>query len=791
MTTYSEKSFTSLTTGASDSDGDTITVRRINGAVPSSWPYTVTLLQGIAEIDEDGVVVFDDGGDTSGHPLSGFLSNGSFTFTLWDGLDESPTYTATVGLEGGAGSSEPEQPDPLVISNVTSSGFDILTPAAPVDGGAQITHYTLSLLPKGDLSSDFYGNGSWLRITSAQQTISITAANYPGLTTDSEHVAKIRAVNSVGAGPYSADAEVTLPAPANPPVFTTQPSFNASSFDVGDTVTLNLGGGTGDNSVTVSIEHFRLDSASKVGELSGLTWNSAGEPAGTLRLRTRLTDDVTGAFVLSGEVSVPLNAVGGTGVPPGFTPVTSQSALNAAISAGTNQIFLNSPGNYTLNRSVSSLPSPFTLQGTASTIVDVTLTGSKSGLDVTLKNFKVTKKATFQANVRTMTRDGVLFHGPSSGVRGSDAYDRMLRATLNLRNLSSQPQVGQSIANSNGTASSTITKVYDWNAGAKTATVAINDVPGKSTGGSKEGNRWANGQGLRLNGANAGTVGSSLMGGDPVNDSAIAFSSSIYPQNDVYRNCDFKGWIQQIAAFGSVTTVVENNTHEGFTADAIKVFRRSPHPNATITIRGNRVSGVLVNPEYHGNPHMDGVQIQPTPVNTSVQFTGQVLIERNIMTARGFNPIADLQSIIIHQHRNTNVVIRNNLFDTLRGPRGISGGGSRLTCTNNTFISSDPGPSQGGVRAGRVDMTGDGGSTFIGNITEVILGGNTKTNNIELGAYGGSNNAAYGTHFQTARYNQMTGLTGDPIVDLLAWATPKSAAAQNIGGVTPSGVLRS
>lgn len=780
-----------MITGAFDSDGDTISVRRINGIVPSSWPHTVALTQGTAEISEDGVVIFDDAGDTSGHPTAGFLSNGSFTFSLWDGLDESASYTATVGLEAGAGSSVPDQPDPVVISNLISSGFDVLTPVAPNDGGAQITHYTVSLLPKGDLASGFYGNGSWLQSASAQQTIQITAANYPGLTTDSEHVVKIRAVNSVGASPYSADVEVALPAPANPPVFTTQPSFSASSYDVGDTVTFTLGGGAGDNSVTVSIEHFRLDSSSKVGELSGLTWNSAGEPAGTLRLRTRLTDDVTGAFVLSNEVLVPLNAVGGTGVPPGFTPVTSQAALNAAISAGTNQIFLNSPGNYSLNRNVSSLPSPFTLQGTSATIVDVSLTGTKSGLDVTLKNFKVTKKATFQANVRTMTRDGVRFVGPRSGVHGSAAYDRMLRATLNLSNLSSQPQVGQSIANSNGTASSTVLKVYDWNAGAKTATVAINDVPGKSTGGSKEGNRWASGQGLRLNGANAGTVASSLMGGDPVNESAIQFSSNIYPQHDIFRNCHFDGWVQQIAAFGSVSTVIEDNTFVGFTADAVKVFRRSPHPAATVTIRGNRVWGVLVNPEYHSNPHMDGIQLQPTPVNTSVNFTGQVLIERNIMTARGINPIADLQSIIIHQHRNTNVVIRNNLFDTLRGPRGISGGGSRLTCTNNTFISSDPGPSHGGVRAGRVDMTGDSGSTFIGNITEVILGGSTKTNNIELGTYGGTNNAAYATHFQTARYDQMSGQTGDTIVDLLAWVTPKSSAAQNIGAVTPGGVLRS
>lgn len=101
MTTYSEKNSKTLLTGASDADGDTITVRRINGVQIASWPYSVSLTTGSASVTQNGAVTFDDGGTTSGHPTGGQNQpNGSFTFTLWDGLAESESYTATVSLSG-------------------------------------------------------------------------------------------------------------------------------------------------------------------------------------------------------------------------------------------------------------------------------------------------------------------------------------------------------------------------------------------------------------------------------------------------------------------------------------------------------------------------------------------------------------------------------------------------------------------------------------------------------------------------------------------------------------------
>lgn len=101
MTVYNANNNVTLLLGASDPENDPMTIRRINGAVISSWPHTVTLPVGTASVTQSGVVTYDDGGDTSGHPTGGATQdNGSFNFTIWDGQDESPIYLAQVDLSG-------------------------------------------------------------------------------------------------------------------------------------------------------------------------------------------------------------------------------------------------------------------------------------------------------------------------------------------------------------------------------------------------------------------------------------------------------------------------------------------------------------------------------------------------------------------------------------------------------------------------------------------------------------------------------------------------------------------
>lgn len=101
MTSYTEKNSFTLISGANDPEGDPITVRRINGIVPPSWPHVVSLGVGSVSISQNGIVTYDDGGSVAGHPADGqALNNGSFTFTLWDGSLESVALTATIELEG-------------------------------------------------------------------------------------------------------------------------------------------------------------------------------------------------------------------------------------------------------------------------------------------------------------------------------------------------------------------------------------------------------------------------------------------------------------------------------------------------------------------------------------------------------------------------------------------------------------------------------------------------------------------------------------------------------------------
>lgn len=101
MTLYTETASLRLIDNATDAEGDQITVRRVGGTIPGAWPVVVSLPVGSARIYQDGTVDYDDGGTVTGHPAEGqTAANGAFTYTLWDGIDESPEYTASLTLNG-------------------------------------------------------------------------------------------------------------------------------------------------------------------------------------------------------------------------------------------------------------------------------------------------------------------------------------------------------------------------------------------------------------------------------------------------------------------------------------------------------------------------------------------------------------------------------------------------------------------------------------------------------------------------------------------------------------------
>lgn len=89
------------------------------------------------------------------------------------------------------------------------------------------------------------------------------------------------------------------------PSFSVQPSFDAGSYTVGDTITFDEG--TAGPSATLAVETLTLGGVDKSGELSGTSWDSTGESAATIALRISATN--SGGTTLSNTINVTLVAV--------------------------------------------------------------------------------------------------------------------------------------------------------------------------------------------------------------------------------------------------------------------------------------------------------------------------------------------------------------------------------------------------------------------------------------------------------------------------------------------------
>lgn len=151
MTIYSEKNATSLLSGSFDAEGNSISVRRVNGNIVLTWPLVLDLPSGRVSIQEDGLVTYNDLGDISGHPsTSTSQSNGSFSYTLWDGQDESPVYTASISLNG-LGSSV----DFGALTGPGAGGIPV--PASAITSGNEQNHFEISA---GHIVPTSAGSGS-------------------------------------------------------------------------------------------------------------------------------------------------------------------------------------------------------------------------------------------------------------------------------------------------------------------------------------------------------------------------------------------------------------------------------------------------------------------------------------------------------------------------------------------------------------------------------------------------------------------------------------------------------
>ncbi len=116
-------------------------------------------------------------------------------------------------------------------------------------------------------------------------------------------------------------------ATVSPPVFSVQPTLSPASPTIGDMVTLTEG--VAGPAATLTIEYLRLGGVDKTGELSGLTWDTTGESAGTITYRVRATN--SGDSVLSDEISTTLSAAIVAPTQIAMTPASATVQDDAAL----------------------------------------------------------------------------------------------------------------------------------------------------------------------------------------------------------------------------------------------------------------------------------------------------------------------------------------------------------------------------------------------------------------------------------------------------------------------------
>lgn len=105
MARYAEKHLTNLLDGVEENARGAVQVRRINGAIPQSWPQKISLTVGSVQVHQDGAVYYDHAPTLVDHLPNDSLAGETFSFTLWDGTHESPGYEAVVQVNAGANAS--------------------------------------------------------------------------------------------------------------------------------------------------------------------------------------------------------------------------------------------------------------------------------------------------------------------------------------------------------------------------------------------------------------------------------------------------------------------------------------------------------------------------------------------------------------------------------------------------------------------------------------------------------------------------------------------------------------
>lgn len=218
------------------------------------------------------------------------------------------------------------------VGRRNGGGVQLVNMTAPGIEGTPKIGGTLTAQPGlwSSISTISYGY-RWLR--NGTEIADATATSYTLVDDDAGAALRVRVTASDGTHSVAALSDtVTVPTAAVfPPVFTRAPSFGAAGYEVGEIVTFDMG--AAGPVAALSIESFTLGGLDRKAELSGNTWNSIGEPAGTLSLRIRATN--AGGTTLSAPVSVALSFTPGMPVNAAMPSIAGIPKIGQTLTAST------------------------------------------------------------------------------------------------------------------------------------------------------------------------------------------------------------------------------------------------------------------------------------------------------------------------------------------------------------------------------------------------------------------------------------------------------------------------
>lgn len=302
------------------------------------------------------------------------------------------------------------------------------------------------------------------------------------------------------------------------------------------------------------------------------------------------------------------------------------------------------------------------------------------------------------------------------GANGSDPKGDGLFPKIDYSGATAIPAVGEGITGSGG-AATFIREVHDNADGS--GTLYVSDNPGKTSGGSTEGDLWASGQTITAPTWTATTT-SGLYGGLPYVGNGIEGQLSF--EEMTVENCLFDGLNQAMEVNATRRIIVRGNASKNLLSDFIKVHSGTTAASDLTLIERNLHKEGATSSDDYGNPHRDVIQISGKKL---VQHWENFIVRDNMfLTGQGREP--GMQALFLAAANQNNfglygAEIRNNLVEV--GPASAALAFDHAyssTIENNILITAYQRSEGGSVKARIGYSSGDGLNTARGNVCEAF-----------------------------------------------------------------------